>query len=91
MACEGTKYKKPVYVQTLAAAYAEAGDFDSAIKWSDESIELLDPNVDPQLRERFSKALATYKDKKPMRQKSPAATVDKPKQEQPGHAKPADG
>jgi tetratricopeptide (TPR) repeat protein len=41
-ACELTQYKKPVYVDTLAAAYAETGDFDSAVKWSENALELCD-------------------------------------------------
>ena len=33
-ACEETKYKEAYILSTLAAGYAEKGDFDSAAKWS---------------------------------------------------------
>jgi hypothetical protein len=37
-ACELTKWKFGSYVDTLAAAYAEAGDFDSAIRNEEKAI-----------------------------------------------------
>jgi tetratricopeptide (TPR) repeat protein len=37
-ACELTKWKFASYVDTLAAAYAEAGDFDSAIRYEEKAI-----------------------------------------------------
>jgi tetratricopeptide (TPR) repeat protein len=39
-ACELTSWKNPNYVDTLAAAYAQAGDFAEATKWSKESLKL---------------------------------------------------
>ena len=39
-ACESTTYSDPKGIATLAAAYAEAGDFPKAIEWSERAIEL---------------------------------------------------
>jgi hypothetical protein len=74
-ACELTEYEKPDFVGTLAAAYAETGDFDAAVKWSEKSLELLGADGDAKFREEFSRALANYKAKKPMRQ-DPASIPD---------------
>ena len=39
-ACEMSKWKYADYIDTLAAAYAEAGDFDSAIHYEQQAIDL---------------------------------------------------
>jgi tetratricopeptide (TPR) repeat protein len=82
-ACELSEHKQPGYISTLAAAYAETGDFDSAVKWSQRSMELLGENGAPKMRARFVSALAKYKNKKPMRQETPQANVGGFNQEQP--------
>jgi tetratricopeptide (TPR) repeat protein len=38
-ACELTKYKDPGMMDTLAAAHAETGDFESAVKWGQRAVE----------------------------------------------------
>lgn len=39
-ACELTQWKNPEYIVALATAYAQAGDFDEAVKRTEEAIKL---------------------------------------------------
>ena len=63
-------FKNPKLLNTLAAAHAETGDFDSAVKWSEKARELIGDKGDARLRDDTKAAIATYKSKKPMRQKA---------------------
>lgn len=78
-ACELTEYKMPHILSTLAAAFAESGNFDTAIEWSQKSVDMGDPENDDQL----AKELASYKEKKPWRERQDVA-----KQESTGNEKP---
>jgi tetratricopeptide (TPR) repeat protein len=64
-ACELSQYKLAYILSTLAAAYAETGDFDAAVKWSSKAVEI----GDPKHNESLKKELETYKAKKPMRER----------------------
>jgi tetratricopeptide (TPR) repeat protein len=67
-AAELTEFKEPHILSTLAAGYAEKGDFEQAIKWSTKAVELgreLDHNQIEQLEEE----LESYKANKPWREK----------------------
>lgn len=71
LACEVTEYKAAYILSTLAAAYAETGDFDAAIKWSTKAVE----NDEKEHGEALKKELESYKAKKPWRELLPE---DKP-------------
>lgn len=75
-ACELTKYEKPHILSTLAAAYAEKGDWENAKKWSAKAVELgaKDDDVDQQLK----KELEGYKEQKPWREKQEVEENTKP-------------
>lgn len=62
--CKNTEFKNWVYVDTLAAAYAESGDFRRAVLWQTEALELL---TEEQPREAMKKRLELYKQDKPYR------------------------
>jgi tetratricopeptide (TPR) repeat protein len=73
-ACKLTEYKLPHVLSTLAAAYAETGDFDNAVKWSTKASEIAEKEKenskegDKETREALKKELQNYKAKKPTRE-----------------------
>ncbi len=92
-ACELTDYKKAHILSTLAAAYAEAGDFENARKWSAKAVEI----GDDEMKEELKKELESYKQSKPWRELlidgepaggKPAAEVKKPDEKKPDEKKP---
>jgi len=64
-ACEASGWRIWVYADTLAAAYAESGDFQAAIKYENQAIGLAPAEVHDGLRQRLS----LYQDGKPYRMK----------------------
>ena len=60
-ACELTRWREPNHIDTLAAAYARAGDFASAVKWQMKALE------DPEFRKarEARERLALYRSGKP--------------------------
>jgi tetratricopeptide (TPR) repeat protein len=67
-ACELTEYKRSHILSTLAAAYAELGQFDKAIEWSTKAVELGAKEETEQL-EQLKEELKSYQEKKPWREK----------------------
>ncbi len=63
-ACELTEYKEAHILSTLAAGYAETGDFETARKWSQKAVEL----GDEEQKEPLAKELENYRVNKPVRE-----------------------
>ncbi|MBS0261755.1 MAG: tetratricopeptide repeat protein, partial [Planctomycetes bacterium] len=61
-AAELTEWKDSAILDTLAAACAEAGDFDAAVKWQTKAIEV---ESNPQNKTEFESRRKLYQDKKP--------------------------
>lgn len=64
-ACELSQWTRSSYLDTLAAAYAEVGDFDQAVKWQSKAIELATPDYDMAAA---PSSLKLYKAGKPYRE-----------------------
>jgi tetratricopeptide (TPR) repeat protein len=65
-ACRITHWKEWRYLDTLAAAYAEMGDFDQATKWETEALHLA--HGDAERIEKAKQRLALYQQRKPYRE-----------------------
>ena len=63
-ACEESKWKDGYYLDTLAAASAEAGDFNAAVKWEEKALEML---TDEPAKQRGHARLELYRARKPYR------------------------
>jgi tetratricopeptide (TPR) repeat protein len=79
-AAEASGYETPHILSTLAAAYAETGDFDNAAKWSQKSVELAQKSVESAKpeddkskletdRDQLKKELESYHEHKPVRER----------------------
>jgi tetratricopeptide (TPR) repeat protein len=67
-ACELTDWNEAGIIDTLAAAYAEAGDFTLATKWQTRAIEL---ETDAKNKEEYFARLKLYQEKKAYRDTTP--------------------
>jgi tetratricopeptide (TPR) repeat protein len=82
-AAEASGYETPHILSTLAAAYAETGDFDNALKWSQKAVELAQKELDSAKpeddkakmqsdRDQLQKELDSYHERKPVRERQTA-------------------
>ncbi len=63
-ACELSEWKNAAYIDTLAAAHAEAGAFDQAVKFQRQVIQMAEgPN-----RQGMQERLKLYQQHKPYRE-----------------------
>ena len=70
-ACELTSWQQGDFIDTLAAAYAELGDFSQAIMWQQRAITLMKSDSAEQQQDS-AKRLELYKAKQPYRDTHPA-------------------
>lgn len=63
-AAELTEYKQAHILSTLAAGYAESGDFETAKKWSQKAVD----TGSPELQEPLRKELESYQRGEPWRE-----------------------
>lgn len=66
-ACEETTWKQPHIISTLAASYAETGDFEEARKYSRQAVE--SENDSPEVKKQLEGELASYVAEKPWRER----------------------
>ena len=66
-ACEETQWKQPHIISTLAAGYAETGDFAEARKFSKQAVE--SEGSSPEVKTQLQGELASYEAEKPWRER----------------------
>jgi TPR repeat protein len=72
-ACEATTYMNDLFVDTLAAAYAETGMWDKAIEMQQKAIQLAEAQSGDEPKKRaqdYSQRLALYRNHQPYRERS---------------------
>jgi tetratricopeptide (TPR) repeat protein len=76
-ACELTQWQNAGYIDTLAAAYAEAGDFEKAVKYQTQVLE--DAELVKREGQELKDRLELFKQKKPYRLPDETKLEAKPK------------
>jgi tetratricopeptide (TPR) repeat protein len=66
-ACEETSWKQPHIISTLAAGYAETGDFAEARKYSKQAVD--SEGSSPEVKTQLQGELASYEAEKPWRER----------------------
>ena len=66
-ACEATKWEEAHIISTLAAAYAETGDFETARKYSKQAVEK--EGEASEVATQLAAELASYEEAKPWRER----------------------
>ena len=65
-ACELTAWKSGAILDTLAAAYAESGQFDEAVNWEKKALAM--PDLANQVGDSARARLKLYQQRKPYRE-----------------------
>jgi len=70
-ACELTKWTQPFLIGTLAAAYAEAGQFGDAVAMGEKARDLARANKLDEVAKKNGELLELYRAGKPLRESQP--------------------
>jgi tetratricopeptide (TPR) repeat protein/membrane protease YdiL (CAAX protease family) len=70
-ACELSGWAQATFIDTLAAAYAEQGNFNEAVIWQQRAIDLAGQS-DASLKRELENHLARYLDRQPYREELPS-------------------
>jgi tetratricopeptide (TPR) repeat protein len=77
-ACDLTEWKEPMFIGTLAAAYAEAGDFDKAVSAAQKAHDLAEAAGFKDLAATNENLLKLYQTRQPFHEKPPAPVHNSP-------------
>ncbi|MCH8924271.1 MAG: tetratricopeptide repeat protein [Planctomycetes bacterium] len=66
--CESTGHKIPAFLDTLAAAHAEVGQFDQAVEIAATAIRLATQNDQPKIADSLRQRLEQYQSHRPIRE-----------------------
>jgi tetratricopeptide (TPR) repeat protein len=66
-ACQATGSRQPIYLDAVAAAFAEANHFDEAVKTARQALELARVSNQPELADRLRAHLHQYEARQPFR------------------------
>lgn len=67
-ACEASRWKDANFIGTLAAAYAEAGDYEKAIDYAKQSLKM--PHLRDEEKREMERCLALFKRHRPYHEES---------------------
>jgi tetratricopeptide (TPR) repeat protein len=67
-----TSRQQPILLNTLAAAYAEAGRFDDALATANQALEIANRGKQTNLVVKIERAITLYKSHAPLRENGPA-------------------
>ncbi len=76
-ASELSEYKKAYILSTLAAAYAELGEFDKAIEWSQKSVDTAEQDDEEDRIDELKKELESYRRNEPWREQFQEESAEK--------------
>jgi serine/threonine-protein kinase len=69
--CEQTGWKDPLCLDTLAAAYAETGQFEEAVRFQTRALEVEDLTLRGDFRKAARQRLELYRQKRPFHDEGP--------------------